>query len=436
MVAVVGAAMLKGALKIAGPKAAKSAAGSILASKSGEGGDAFDKALLKITGKMNKSIEKMLTNVKKIVDVLAKASPALMQQLIILRKSIMVFLRPIGDILAKFVRPMAIWFLKIAVLWYKWLGGKFGIGGTGDAEDLKKQIVFNTEVDKGPGGPGSGGSTGPAGGATGGKTGSVDSTAPAQGFIASMLGAVNTVGQAILDGIFHPLETLKTVSTFLWDLIPDVLVQTGQLLKEVFANLGEVFVALWDVIGPSIEQLWEFVKIIGGAVLVAALFALNGVLVIVNAALKGVTTVLELLNVGIEWLHFLWEELYNFLSDSLTSSIKDLTTAFQSIWEKLKGFWSWITSIKLPSWWGKKEAKSSAVGGLVEQSGLYNLHAGERVLTAGQVAQGNVSGGKTININNTFNIPSTISSEFDIRELAAKLADYNERELRRRVSYI
>jgi len=75
-----------------------------------------------------------------------------------------------------------------------------------------------------------------------------------------------------------------------------------------------------------------------------------------------------------------------------------------------------------------------AVGGAIGETGIYKLHAGERVLTAGDTARS--SSEQSTVINNVFNLAATINNDLDIRELADKLADLQEVELRRRVSYV
>jgi hypothetical protein len=66
---------------------------------------------------------------------------------------------------------------------------------------------------------------------------------------------------------------------------------------------------------------------------------------------------------------------------------------------------------------------------------MYKLHAGERVLNAGQATR-TESGGSTFNIRSTFNITASVNNDIDIRDLARKLASLQETELRRRVSYL
>ena len=68
--------------------------------------------------------KKLTETLKKIKGLLEKASPAFKQSMEIFQKSILLFLRPIGDIFSKLMRPFLILFLKLGILWYKMLTPK------------------------------------------------------------------------------------------------------------------------------------------------------------------------------------------------------------------------------------------------------------------------------------------------------------------------
>jgi hypothetical protein len=66
------------------------------------------------------------------------------------------------------------------------------------------------------------------------------------------------------------------------------------------------------------------------------------------------------------------------------------------------------------------------------------LHAGETILRAGETSniRNSSQGGHSMNVTNHINVQATINSDTDIRDLANKLAEYQETQLRRRGSYL
>jgi len=135
-----------------------------------------------------------------------------------------------------------------------------------------------------------------------------------------------------------------------------------------------------------------------------------------------------------EWLKVkipeAFEAVRSFFTEKVPEWVGNMISSVKSV---VSGVISWIESLNPFGKKGKDTDKGHAAGGLVPVSGEYKLHAGERIIPAGQAQRGIKD--RNININNTFNIPATINSELDIRKLAMQLADLNERELRRRVSY-
>lgn len=433
MLPMIGAAMMRAGGSIAGSSAARSTAGSILSTGGND-------AISKILKSMEKNTDKMQENIKKVLKKIEQASPALKQQLIIIRKSFELFLRPIGDIMAKFVRPMAIWFLKLAAMWNNAIGKKTKLGNEGDPEDLAAQIAYNTSKDVN--GVGEGGTTKPIGA---GEDASGSSTIEDPGSVINkVLEGVEVAGNALLLRIFKPNEALEEAAGTIWGkILPESVNILLADLKTTWDLLLGTLLEIWEIIDQPVMAALNTVAIILGGVFVAALWAIDGAVKIVNVVLYGLKTALEWVNVGLEWINTLFNTLYSILSgvlaqaiDWLAVFIKDtLVPAFDKFLGIIKSVVSFITSIKIPSWLGgKKTGPSAAVGGLINETGPYTLHAGERVLTAGETSKSKDA--QSINITNHFNIPATINSDIDIRSLAMKLADYSEKELRRRVSYI
>ncbi len=54
-----------------------------------------------------------------VVDLLAKASPALQKEMGMFESAMKLFFRPFGDMLATLLRPALIWLIKMGVLWYQ-----------------------------------------------------------------------------------------------------------------------------------------------------------------------------------------------------------------------------------------------------------------------------------------------------------------------------
>jgi len=111
MAAIAAGAMAKGAMAKGGTVKASSLMSG------GAGGEEIS-----LLGKINKGIGSLEKTTKKIMKNLEKSSPAFKQMITVFEKGINLFWRPVGDIIAKFVRPMAIWFLKIATrLCWNWV---------------------------------------------------------------------------------------------------------------------------------------------------------------------------------------------------------------------------------------------------------------------------------------------------------------------------
>lgn len=451
----IGAAIMRGGAAISGAGGARSAAGSILKSGGQMKVSRELQGLYNIAKETKPMLASMNKHIANIANTFAKASPAFQQQLVVINKSIQLFLRPIGDILAKFVRPMAIWMIKFAQKWYDLFGT-----GTGEKEskesleDKKKQLEVEREsavMEHGEGSP---------------EVAAIDQQIAAVN--ASLKGtkdALDPISDAFDDsvskwasfamGIPVSLENLKTTSNTIWkDFIPEALVVLWESIKETGKELWNVFQELFDVLKPFLEPLWELAKIIGGAVLGAAVLVLIGAFKTLTFILKGVTTVLELVQVLFVWMdkwfrdfgswlkdtwQVLWPKikegfvkLYNFAKDKFIGIWDSITNAMSGAWDKLTGLYN-----KVKGWFGGDDDEGDkAVGGEIPITGTYKLHAGERVLTAGQSSMLDQTKASGFNFSNTFFVTANLQNQMDIQELARLLSEYQEIELRRRVSYV
>jgi len=415
----IGKTMMHAGAKVAGSSAGRSAASKIL--RTGEGVLGAEMVMGALKG-ITKLIKAIVDGVKKLVKAIIASSPALKQQLTIFRKAIEVFLRPIGDILAKFVRPMAIWFLKIAGRWYKWLGG----GGAGtDEKDRLEQMQQQRQI-----------------AADAGDEKSVE-------YYDKQIAEMTKKDEKSGTGY----KGQKTWSDSLFrDIIPETFKQTLENLKIIWAQLGEIgheLAEIFSPLQPIFASLWEGLKIVAGLALEGVLMALDGGLVIVMAGLEGLRVVLDFLSKSVEGLGMFFSDLWEVmkaLGDWITVQFiffftNTIPDAWQSMVDKIKEIINkvktWFSNLSIKSFlpkWGKDKKEEKAVGGFISETGMYKLHAGERVMTAGDTSRSSRQG--SVNVSNNIQISATINNDMDIRSIAEKIASYTETQLRRRSSYI
>ena len=92
-------------------------AGGLVGSAAGVMG--MQKAGLKKIGMIGAAVMGIWQTLKQMKE----ASPKLQATLKIFHKALMLTLRPIGDVISMILRPFALWWLRIAVKFYKWLQG-------------------------------------------------------------------------------------------------------------------------------------------------------------------------------------------------------------------------------------------------------------------------------------------------------------------------
>lgn len=402
-----------------------------------------------------KLISKISKGVAKVLSFLSKHSPALKQQLVVIGKAFSVMIRPIGDIMARFLRPMAVWVMKVAQKWYAMVT-KRKKGGMEDLADKEEQLVKSIEA---------------------GKAFGIDTTKQEDEL--AQLRAGNDMQAEGGDG---PLAKL-------WkNLIPEAFKETlsalGETFKGLWSIIKEVGLVVWDLIKGPLERLAGGVGLVLLGTLKTLTFLFEGIGVVLKAVGLGIKTVHELFQVAGAWLKVfgewigkkfveIWQKLdekvkavwnwlktvfiigWETLKDKMSNLASWLKETFIGAWDKLKSTFQtlvdkvmgWVDKIK--NAWGNIKDKvsdkvssgverirnvfgSKAVGGEINKTGAYMLHAGERVLTAGENSR---TGMSSNTFNTTVNLQATINNELDIQMVARKLAELNETELRRRVSY-
>ena len=203
------------------------------------------------------------------------------------------------------------------------------------------------------------------------------------------------------------------------------LVWAGFKIFFEFVNLGfgtviALGVAAWEWIKVGFGKAIDFFIWVGGLIK----FGWEGLMKFMN-------WVGGLIKFGWDGLMRLFGTIVNGIKTSWDKLMSIGTTVFN----KLKSFFENIMSLIKNAFKkdDKKDKGGKAVGGSIDKTGMYQLHAGERVLTAGQTQRN--SGGSSYSFNMPITINATVSSDIDIRQLASKLAELQETELRRRVSY-
>ena len=136
------------------------AGGALGALAGGKGGGLLGAGAL--AGAVAAGVHMLVESVKKGFEALKKASPRLQQSVEIFQKAVMLILRPIGDIFAFFLRPLAIALLRYAIKFYKnfqeWMKKLLGekvkeapeliIAGGGKGETSKQIDWWQSLMDK------------------------------------------------------------------------------------------------------------------------------------------------------------------------------------------------------------------------------------------------------------------------------------------------
>jgi hypothetical protein len=372
----------------------------------------------------------------------------------LMKKSIQLILKPIGDVIGMILRPFAIGMMRFALPFYKkWL-----------KSDVAKAIMTGEPTDN----------PATAAGVVGVKMGA---GAVAGGTIGSWFGPIGIIIGAVAGAIAAVLTDAWQGLKNLWMLAGKWIEWIGWQLDNFFGmfgiNMGAVRAAIAEFMLVTIPEWWN-------AAIEGIIAAWNWLVEFFSETVPGWVKMgwdglVEFFSVTIPgWIKSGWNTLvewlvmvpvfiqagWNFLSEFFT---KVVPAWFSVGWDIIKKFitetvpkwftdgWSKIKEFivtTIPGWFQSmidaiKRAMSRATGGLiggkagggpVYQTGQYMLHAGEFVMRAGQVQQMKDSN-QTIQFNPQITINANVANGLDIRALANELARYQEVELRRRVSF-
>lgn len=412
IMAAAGRGLMAAGSKMMGGTAARSAGGQLLSTggmKVGLEGKAMTSLTDVASGIWSANVMR-----NKMLNHLEKSSPALKQQMIIMRKGIMLIFRPIGDIMAKFIRPAAVWLMKFAVKWYQ----LFGTGASKDTKTgIEDKIKFVKEaIDIAE------------------TEGDTEEIKRLKKLLADL--------ESNLAGLTGPLDKFKLSLGV--DFGPDIA-----KIKEAWKSVTES----WTVIKEWPDKIWTYFatweEVINlWADTLETYFMDFGAKVnqwpydiwdkYVAPGWKGVLDWAD--DIWTDYIEKGWEKMLampqKIWDDYIAPAWKGVKNWGTDLWKDLKASLDkLIDKIKSyrPSWWPLGD---KAVGGKVEETGLYHLHAGEEVIRAGDTTRENNSSNASVNIINHFHLNATINNGMDIESLADQLAALQEVELRRRSSYM
>jgi hypothetical protein len=233
-----------------------------------------------IAGAVAAGVTEVIAQLKKVWNAIKESSPRLQATLSIMGKAFMMILRPIGDVIAMFLKPMAIYLLRFARNWYKEFGKWFG--------DLKAQKAL-----KGP---------------------------------------------QVPDDIAKLGDNIKTAMVGPTKEAIDANQQVNETMSEGvkgMENFNQIVLAgvnIWGILRGILEGAWGVIKIVAAAVMIVG----QGLAYLLNYALIPLQPVLEFLAQA-------WMSIGSFLNDfgsamialATGGSIDDFKTAVSEAWDAL-----------------------------------------------------------------------------------------------------
>jgi hypothetical protein len=213
-------------------------------------------------------------------------------------------------------------------------------------------------------------------------------------WIATALGVGFGTAFAIVAGIIVAVVALVVGAIEAWKNnfygFRDAVIGIWESIKTVVNGFVQFFTGLWDIITGIFTGNYDKIKqgfsLLGEGIKNIFKGVANFVINIINALL------------GL-----------------IVSAIVQLIRPIQALWNLIPGHAkaTWYEDI-MASGAGKSFIPTFATGGVMPQTGLAMLHAGETVTPAGQ----------GINSSPTFNINATISNDYDVKRLADQLNKY------------
>ena len=365
--------------------------------------------------------------IKKGIQSLVKASPALQNTLQIFGQTMSLLLKPIGDLFSMILRPFALAFLKFAIPFYKasmkglqTTGGKIGgvagvIGG----------VVGGAAL-----GAAAGGALGLAGGPLAIATAILGALGGAVGgLIGINVGAKIEEWGVAIKGFFDGLDWAE-----MWSGIGDFFTETIPIwVESLVESIGGFFLdTLPEAAGFVFESIVLFfketvpnaIKSLGKGIV--DLFTVK----IPNAIAKIGESIIKVWNGVGEFIMNIPENIIKGFDKVKVFLTQTIPGWFNSLFD---GIGSAIDRIKSAFSLGRSRASEGrAVGGPVFSDSSYIVGENGPELftpTAGGTITPNNRLGTTLSPNIT--IQATINNDIDIRRLATRLSDYMQGELTR-----
>jgi len=343
--------------------------------------------------------------------LLAKASPQLGATLGVMFKAILLILRPIGDVISMFLRPLAIGLIRFLIpILKKW--------------NAFKKTELGEKVAPVVGGAATGAMIG---GAIGGIPGAA---------IGAGIGAVAGLMVAFWDDFKQGLQNISYAwTTFISDPFKQGIENIGYAwttfisdpFKQGIENIGFA----WETVSGLFLQGLENIS---HAWSVVATFVSEKVIAPIRRAWLAVWNFIS--EKLIEPVKEAFLGVYNYINDNVVQPVKDawetIVTWFttniidpiKSAFKTLVNFFIDLANAVLPG----SPIPNLQTGGYIGQTGLYNLHQGETVIPAHMQ-------GMTNNFTPNITINANVSNDMDLQALADQLSGIMMDNLSRRNSY-
>ena len=341
--------------------------------------------------------------------LLAKASPQLSATFGIMFKALMLILRPIGDVISMFLRPMAIALIRFLIpILKKW--------------NAFKKTDLGEAVAPIAGGAMTGGAigmavAGPMGAAVGALIGAFIGALPLlkEAFFV-VIGKIGEffsgVWEALKGGWEALTETFAALGGWVYDnVITPIMEGWSAIVSFVTENVITPIIDGWMIIWTFVNE--NVLTPLKAGFLAVWTFISEKVIAPIKKAFLAVYTYIK--DTVIEPIKAAWLTIVNWFSTTIIDPIK---TAFKTAIDKVK---EWISNLN-PFKRGKQ------TGGYIGETGMYQLHQGETVVPAHMQ-------GMTNNFTPNITINANISNQMDLQSLADELSSIMMDNLQRRNSY-